>query len=355
MRRLRSTWCRYVLDFNFEARTSRGSMLQKETFFIKLWYEDAPELYGIGECALFRGLSCDDVADYEQRLDMLCRHINATGVTHMDIRDYPSICFGLETAARDLNNGGCRKVFDGSWIEGRSSIIINGLVWMGSKNEMRRRIDEKLEAGFRCMKMKIGGVAFDDELRLLEFIRKNYDRDVLTLRLDANGAFTPENALNRLESLSKFGVHSIEQPIKAGQWDAMRRIAAESPIDIVLDEELIGLNDNDSRRRMLDAIMPRYIILKPALCGGFSGATEWIGLAEERSIGWWVTSALESNIGLNAIAQWTASLKPSMPQGLGTGMLYTNNIVSPMFLDGDRLCYNPDGAWAIPDLPWIVN
>jgi len=346
-----AAWCRYTLEFNFTARTSREEMTRKDTYFIKVWDDDRQDVCGIGECALFRGLSAEDNDGYEDKLNALCRSINAGG--KIDISRYPSLVMGLETALLDLTNGGRHLIFPGEWPQGDSGIVINGLVWMGSAEEMLARIDDKISRGFRCLKMKIGGISFENEIRLLEHIRNVYGPDKLTLRLDANGAFKPEDAMDRLERLAIFDVHSIEQPIRAGQWDEMGYLCEHSPIPIALDEELIGIVDCEDKRRMLNCVKPAYIVLKPSLAGGFSGCREWIELAGEINAGWWITSALESNVGLNAIAQWTASLGADMPQGLGTGGLYTNNFDSPLRLHGDVLSYDTTARWIIPDLPWI--
>lgn len=347
---LKAEYAKYRLIFREPARTSRQTMKDKLTYFIRISDDEKPGIYGIGECALFEGLSFDDRDDYETALQATCRDINFLDVE--DMRKWPSILFGVETALMDLRNGGTRHPFPSPWSEGKSEITINGLVWMGNIDEMRRRIDEKLAAGFRCLKFKIGGEDFEEELALLTDVRKNYAPDVLEIRLDANGAFTPDNALDRLRSLAPLHIHSLEQPVKAGQWEEMARICRESPIDIALDEELIGLTDAENKFRMLSLVRPRYIILKPALCGGFSGAREWISIAELLEIGWWATSALESNIGLNAIAQWVSTFDTSMPQGLGTGMLYTNNIPSPVRQLRDGLVYDSASQWQIPDFEW---
>lgn len=324
-------------------------MTYKDTWFLRLTDSESGAT-GMGECALFAGLGCDDLPDYEDVLRSTCRAIERGEMPALD--RYPSIKFGVETALADLRSGGCMQPFGGKWYEGREPITINGLVWMGSANLMMKRVEEKLNAGFRCLKMKIGGVDFESELEILRTIRSEFDPASLELRLDANGAFTPDNALERLDRLARFDVHSLEQPVKAGQPEAMARICRESPISIALDEELIGVMPAE-RERLLDAVNPQYIILKPSLCGGFEGADRWIELAELRGIGWWATSALESNVGLNAIAAWVAAKNPSLPQGLGTGMLYTDNIISPLRLCGHSIVYDPNAAWDIPQLPWI--
>ena len=347
---MKGAFAKYTLDFRFTAITSRDRMNRKETFYIKVFDAATPEVFGIGECALFRGLSCDDRPDYEQKLEDVCSDIDRYAADYSLLADYPSIRTGLETAIHDLRNGGRRIVFPSTWTSGRDNIVINGLVWMGDKELMAKRINDKIKDGFHCVKLKIGGINFDDEIDLLRLIR-NICPDI-QLRVDANGAFTPDNALERLNRLAEYKIHSIEQPIRQGQWDAMAELCRHTPIPIGLDEELIGLNSPTIKAEMLDTIRPQYIILKPTLCGGFSGSDEWIRLASERNIGWWATSALESNIGLNAISQWVATYQPTMPQGLGTGQLYHNNIPSPLKLTGEYLSYDPHAKWNIPDLEW---
>lgn len=347
---MRAAYSRYLLRFRQPAVTSRAVMTEKETFFIKVWHDDNPAIFGIGECAVFRGLGADDKPDYETRLADLCHRINS-GESY-DLTGYGSMRFGLETALLDLANGGRRVIFPSAWCEGQSEIEINGLVWMGSRDEMLARINEKLRTGFKCVKLKIGGIDFDHELGLLDHIRRQFPAGTLELRLDANGAFTPDNALSRLDRLAIYDIHSIEQPIKPRQWDDMARICHESPIPVALDEELIGIGNPDEMRRMLHLISPRYVILKPSLCGGFTGAAAWIEQASAEGVGWWATSALESNIGLNAIAQWVSTLGPAMPQGLGTGNLYTNNIFSPLVQERDILRYDTGREWIIPDMDW---
>lgn len=350
---MKAAYCPYRLHFKNPAVTSRDVMLHKDTYIVKVWDDANPAIFGIGECALFRGLSFDDRQGYEDALAEACRCIDL--FDHVALRaEWPSIAFGLETAVRDLQNGGAMRPYPSPWSDGAYGIRINGLVWMGSIPEMRQRVAEKMAQGFTCVKLKIGGQNFDDELKILQSIRELVpsERD-LEIRLDANGAFNPAEAIEKLHLLSRYGIHSIEQPIRQGQWDEMYEICRKSPIPIALDEELIGVNDPETKHRMLERIRPHYIILKPALCGGISGSEEWISIAESLDIGWWVTSALESNIGLNAIAQWTSTLGVKMPQGLGTGGLYTNNFESPVCQSGERLWYDISKQWIIPDLPWI--
>lgn len=346
---LRARYQKYTLHFRFLARTSRESMMHRDTYFLHLWDDLNPEVEGIGECNLFRGLSADDTPDYEQRLRYLCDHIDDRDAVD-DVADCSSILFGIETAMADLRNGGSRLPFPGPWSRGETSIPINGLVWMGDKRLMAERIKEKLDAGFTCLKLKIGGIDFNEELELLAMVRSLFSPSDLQVRLDANGAFAVDEALKRLERLAEFDIHSIEQPIKAGQPVEMAELCRRSPIAIALDEELIGVRDKAEKAMLLDMIRPQYIILKPALCGGFSHSSQWIDEAQKRVIGWWATSALESNVGLNAIAQWVSGMigeaDAEMRQGLGTGALYTNNIQSPLTLVGDRLFYAADRRWA---------
>ncbi len=346
---MNASYCRYILRFINPATTSRNTMLEKETFFIKIWDRN-PDIYGIGECAIFRGLSAEDTPYYEDKIRELCQNINNGNST--DLKDLSSIKFGLETALNDYNNGGQRTIFRNKWRDGMSEIPINGLIWMGNKDEMYSRIKEKLSLGFRCLKLKIGGIDFNNELDLIKYIRSKFSSDKLELRLDANGAFSEIDAENKLKLLSTYDIHSIEQPIKPKNWKFMSYLCNISPIDIALDEELIGINNTEEKRKMLQAVKPHYIILKPSLCGGFSGADEWINIAKNSGIKWWATSALESNVGLNAIAQWVATYNNELPQGLGTGALYHNNISSPIIQERDILRYDRMGHWDFSSITW---
>lgn len=341
---MKAAWQKHRLDFRFTAVTSRDRLTWKDTYYIKVWDEGLPSVVGIGEAGLFRGLSCDDLPEYESWLSQVCADIERfvpDGGTALAA--YPSIRFGVETALLDLRGGGRRMLFDTPWSRGTRAMEINGLIWMGDEPTMRRRIEEKLADGFRCIKVKIGGIDFEREVGMLTHLREMAPD--IEIRLDANGAFSPADAPARLERLARIGIHSIEQPLRQGQWMEMASICAQSPIPVALDEELIGINDTAVKREMLDTVKPAYIILKPTLTGGFAASDEWIRLASERGIGWWATSALESNIGLNAIAQWVSSYNPGMPQGLGTGLLYHNNIDSPLTLRGDRLYYDTAKPW----------
>lgn len=335
---MRLAYAPYMLNFKNPAGTSRGILTEKPTFFIKVFDESNPERFGIGECSVFPGLSSEADGNYGYKLIELLANIALDKET--DLSRHSSIHFGLEQALRDYA-GGCRHIyFPSDFTQGKGSIEINGLVWMGDFDEMIERIDQKVEQGFHCIKLKIGAIDWKKEVDMIEYIRKKYSDSTLQIRVDANGGFTMDNALPRLKRLADYGVHSIEQPIPAGSPELMAFLCQVSPLKIALDESLIGIYGKENKTLLLDEVNPAYVILKPSLCGGFSGAEEWIKLAEERGIGWWVTSALESNVGLNALAQWTATLDTTIPQGLGTGALFTNNFESPLRLDSDKLMYD---------------
>ncbi len=345
-------WTPLDLDFAFEAVTSRERMWHRRTYLVRVWDTSAPQVRGVGECGLFRGLSADDTPDYEERLAEWCSHPEDWRGCTM-----PSVRFGLETAFADLAAGGRRNWTDNNdWLDGRTGIPINGLIWMGDRNTMFRRIQEKIEAGFKVLKLKIGGINFEEEVELLRYIRSRFGADELEIRLDANGSMSPADAPGRLERLSAFDIHSIEQPVRAGLTDVMARLCRTSPVAIALDEELIGWKEPSEMEELLTAIRPQHIILKPSLIGGFEVVENYVALCRRHNIGWWLTSALESNVGLNAIAQWTAtemSRGAIVPQGLGTGMLYTNNISSPLTMRGGSLCHKPGAAWGdLNALPW---
>jgi o-succinylbenzoate synthase len=335
---------KYILNFKSPSGTSRGVLKTKETFFLIL-KEDGR--YGIGECGLLRGLSMDDVPHYEEKLDWVCKNI-ALGKhkLHNALANFPSIQFGLEQAFISLRSkDGPFNLFPSSFTRGEEGIAINGLIWMGNTSFMQEQIDQKLAKGFQCIKLKIGAIDFEKEIQLLSDIRKKYKTDQVELRVDANGAFSIEEAQDKLEELAIHGIHSIEQPIAKGNWKAMKKLSRSSPIPIALDEELIGVKGLQNKKRLLETIEPHYIILKPSLLGGFDGCREWITLAKNLKIGWWITSALESNIGLNAIAQWVYSLQVNLPQGLGTGGLFKNNLESPLVVEQGQLHYNINRDW----------
>lgn len=336
----------YRLQFNFAAGTSRGILHEKETWFISVWNEADPSVIGWGECAIFRGLSLDDRPDYAEMIKKICLNPDfyaLEGRTHLN--EWPSILFGLETARIDLEQGGKRILFPSSFTQGNDAIPINGLVWMGKKDAMLAGIRQKLNDGFHCIKLKIGAIDFESELSLLQNIRSEFSQADIEIRVDANGAFLPDDALEKLKRLSEFQIHSIEQPIKQGQLLEMSDLCRHSPIAVALDEELINCINIDQKLELLKIIHPQYIILKPALVGGFSGSLEWIHIANKLNIGWWITSALESNIGLNAIAQWTYTLGNPLPQGLGTGQLFQNNFSSPLVVKNGSLFYLPELGW----------
>ncbi|MCR5713156.1 MAG: o-succinylbenzoate synthase [Prevotella sp.] len=330
-----------VLHFKQPAGTSRGVYTERRIWLVTI---SDGERIGVGECAPLPNLSCDDIPNYTEVLRRFCDEVERTGELDTEaLRDYPSMLFGLETALMDVRckmEDGRSLLFDNAFSRGEVGIPINGLVWMGSFEEMRERIEQKLAQGFHCVKLKIGAIDFDAELELIKRIRERFSLHEVELRVDANGAFPFEEALYKMELLSQFALHSIEQPIKAKQWANMAELCRESPLPIALDEELIGVNDPDQKRQMLNIIRPRYIILKPSLHGGMMGVREWIDIANDMGIGSWITSALESNIGLNAIAQLAADIYGPhirMPQGLGTGQLFTDNIPMPLEIRGEKL------------------
>lgn len=331
---LKADYIPYTLKFKEPAGTSRGVLHTRQTYFVRVYDDAFPSRAGYGEAALFRGLSAEEGADYEERLAEVCNGV--CGFTPDAWQAYPSLCFGMETALADFEGGGL--LFPSAFTSGEAGIPINGLIWMGSFEAMRRRVEEKREEGFRCIKLKIGAIDFESELALVRMVREKFGKDAV-IRLDANGAFEEEEAMYKLERLSAFGIHSVEQPVRAGNYGAMRRIAANAPVAVALDEELIGLYDETSKREMLAYIRPACIVLKPSLVGGFYGTEQWIRIAESMGIAWWITSALESNIGLNAIAQWTYIHGNPLPQGLGTGALFTNNTDTPLYTEGGYLRY----------------
>lgn len=335
----------FNLDFNKPVRTSRGVINRKSGFLITIAEDGKPDITGTGECSTLSGLSYDDKAEYEDVLDSLCRNINAPISQLMEQHsEWPSICFGLETAALDLKMGGTGVLFDTPFTKGIVPIPINGLVWMGDYNFMLSQIDEKIAAGFKVIKLKIGAIDFESELNLLRYIRSRDDSAEITVRLDANGAFSCGEVVDKLYALAEFNIHSIEQPLTPGSIGLMKDICSLSPIPIALDEELIGHHSHEERARLIEAIKPAYIILKPSLLGGFSACDDWIKVCDEFEVGYWITSALESNIGLNAIAQYTACVETKgMPQGLGTGGLFRNNFPSHLEMLNGELWYRRGG------------
>lgn len=340
---MKATYHQYMLEFKRPSGTSRGVMTNKETWFIVLEKEGKK---GIGECGILRGLSADDRADYEEKLQWTCENIHLGEKALWEaLLEFPSIQFGIEMAFLSLKSQNPFLLFPSDFTNTVKSIVINGLVWMGEASFMKQQIEEKLADGFNCIKLKIGAIDFEKELELLHFIRTHFSAEEIEIRVDANGAFALNEALDKLIQLNQFQLHSIEQPIKKGNIEAMKALCEATPFPIALDEELIGVFSLEEKERLLQKIRPQYIILKPSFVGGFRGTQEWITLAEKYNISWWITSALESNIGLNAIAQWTFLQDSKMPQGLGTGALYTNNIDCPLEVSQGQLWYNKAVKW----------
>lgn len=340
---MKASYKKYILDFKRPSGTSRGLLRQKETWFLFL---EENENRGVGECGLLRGLSFDDVEGYEEKLAWACDNIALGCDVLWDVlSDFPSIQFGMEQAFLSLKSEDPFVLFASDFVEKGSPIPINGLIWMGDEAFMHEQVEQKLAEGFRCIKIKIGAIDFETEVSLLASIRRKYSKEQIELRVDANGAFEPSKALDKLNILAQYDLHSIEQPIRQGNLEAMRRLCEVTPIPIALDEELIGVRNVTKKQNLLQTIKPQYIILKPSFVGGYRGSREWMDLAEKQEIGWWITSALESNIGLNAISQWTYTLRSQMPQGLGTGSLYTNNFESPLEVANGQLFYKKDKHW----------
>lgn len=334
---MKATVKKHILEFKRPSGTSRGVLNTKETWFLTI---EENNKKGVGECGIFRGLSYDDRLDYSDKLQWVCENIYlGKDALWEALREWPSIQFGVEQAFLSLDSDDPIVLFPSAFTKGEDSIPINGLVWMGDEQFMKDQIDEKIVQGFNCIKLKIGAIDFDKECALLAYIRSQFSPEIIEIRVDANGGFSLSDALFKLNQLAEFKLHSIEQPIKKKQTDSMSVLCLETPLPIALDEELIGVIDYHDKENLLQKIKPQYIILKPSLVGGFKGSLEWIEIAEKLGIGWWITSALESNIGLNAIAQWTYTLNNSMPQGLGTGGLFTNNIDSSLVVKNGQLWF----------------
>ncbi|MFT5959440.1 MAG: o-succinylbenzoate synthase [Polaribacter sp.] len=340
---IKAAYKKYILNFKNPSGTSRGVLRTKETWFILL---EENGKTGIGETGLFRGLSIDDVPNYEEKLNWACKNIDL-GLSFLldEFCEFPSIQFGLEQAFLSLQSDSKFELFPSEFTKGRQAIPINGLVWMGDQEFMKAQIEEKLKTSFSCIKMKIGAIDFDTEVKLLKSIRKEFSSKEIELRVDANGAFSPETALEKLKILSELDIHSIEQPIQQGQLQEMAFLCENTPLPIALDEELIGVFSLEEKSRIIETINPQFIILKPSLVGGFRGSKEWIDIIESKNSKWWITSALESNVGLSAIAQFTHTLKNELPQGLGTGSLFTNNFESPLEVKNGTLHYNNSNIW----------
>ncbi len=340
---MKATYHQYILDFKNPSGTSRGVLTQKETWFIVL---EKNGKRGVGECGILRGLSVDDRPDYEEKLQWTCDNIHL-GVSKLweALLEFPSIQFGVEMAFLSLESQNPFELFPSNFTKGNKAIDINGLIWMGDFEFMKTQIEAKIKAGFSCIKLKIGAINFDAELQLLANIRQHFSPQEIEIRVDANGAFSAENTLYKLTQLNEYQIHSIEQPIQKNQHDTMADLCKNSPIAIALDEELIGVFHTAEKEALLQKIKPQYLILKPSFIGGFKGTLEWIPLAKKYNIGWWITSALESNVGLNAIAQFTYLQKNPLPQGLGTGGLFSNNFEAPLEVSDGKLWYKPDMSW----------
>ena len=340
---MKAHYKKHILKFKRPSGTSRGVMQQKETWFIIL---EENGVYGIGECGMLRDLSIDDVPLYEEKLRWTCDNIKwGKDKLWGELIQFPSIQFGVEQAFLSFNADNPFELFHSPFTETERSIPINGLIWMGDEGFMYEQIQQKLEEGYKCIKIKIGAIDFETEIKLLKDFRKRFSKKEIELRVDANGAFSPEEALEKLRILSSFNIHSIEQPIKQGNMLPMKMLCSETPLPIALDEELIGVFGVTEKEKLLQTVQPQYIVIKPSLVGGYRGSEEWIEIAKKHNIGWWITSALESNIGLNAISQWTYGLKNALPQGLGTGSLFTNNFESPLTVEKGYICYNRSRKW----------
>jgi len=340
---MKATYKQHILNFKVPSGTSRGVLKTKETWYIIIENEGKR---GIGECGILRGLSADDRPDYEAQLHHTCNNIEkGLDVLYTENIEFPSIQIGLEMAFKSLEANSTFELFPSNFTKGNATIPINGLIWMGDKAFMNQQIKQKIADGFDCIKMKIGAIDFQTELEVLKGIRQNFSESDIEIRVDANGAFSIDSALEKLKRLSDFKLHSIEQPIKPNQWEEMAKLCDKTPLPIALDEELIGVFNDDRKQQLLNTINPQYIILKPSFIGGFNGSDTWINLAEKQNIGWWITSALESNVGLNGIAQYTYLKEVTKPQGLGTGSLFTNNVSSPLIVKNGTLQYDRNLNW----------
>ena len=340
---MKASYRKHILNFKRPSGTSRGILKTKETWFIII---SDGEKWGIGECGLLRGLSIDDTPNYEAKLQWTCDNIRLDEtVLYQALAEFPSIQFGLETAFKSFQATDPFEIFPSEFSRGNKGIPINGLIWMGDEAFMKKQISEKIEQGFRCIKMKIGAIDFNTEVKLLKSIRNEFSASEIELRVDANGAFAPSEALEKLQTLSELDLHSIEQPIKQGQWQEMAKLCEETPLPIAMDEELLGIFSEERKTELINTIKPQYVILKPSFIGGFNGCDSWIKIAGKNNVGWWMTSALESNVGLNAISQYTFTKNSILPQGLGTGGLYTNNVPSPLEISEGSIHYSNNNHW----------
>lgn len=344
MSSLSADFRKFTLKFTRPMGTSRGVLHERDTYILGL--KDASGRFGLGECAPLKGLSLDDKPDFSGKLQNVCDRLSANvKPSEIDLSRWPALKFGLEAALIDLQKGGSRLLFDTAFVQGKRTIPINGLIVMSAKEEMLQQVYHKVEAGFDCIKIKVGALDFDAECELLREIRSHFPPEHIQLRLDANGAFEPETAYDKMQRLSGFRIHSVEQPIRPGQPEVLAELCAKSPIPIALDEELIGQHSRSEKQALLHTVMPHYIVLKPTLLGGLKACQEWMALASELNISSWITSALESNIGLNILSQWASTLSLSLHQGLGTGQLYQANFPSPLRVSNGHLRYDPARNW----------
>lgn len=344
---MNATWHKHTLDFYVPAKTSRNTLQQKESWFLRLSDPGATDRAVWGECGLLKSLSYDDRPGYEAKLTEVCENLAAYVADLEQLKHWPSIRFGLEMALKDWEREGDRIYFPSDFTTGTTAIPINGLIWMGDQAYMKQQIEEKLQQGFDTIKLKVGAIDFEEELALIQRVRQEFGPEVITLRLDANGAFSGKDPLEKLKIYSDYHIHSIEQPIKAGNWEEMAALCEASPVPIALDEELIGVVDEAEQQRLLETIRPPFIILKPSFVGGWAASERWVALAQSVGADWWATSALESNLGLNAIAQWTFLQDNPLPQGLGTGKLYTNNLDSPLEVADGQIHFRPEQEWGV--------
>lgn len=350
---MKASFQKYILNFKRPSGTSRGVMTEKESWFL---FIEKDGKKGVGECGVLRGLSYDDRLDYSDKLQWVCNNIHlGKDVLWEALREWPSIQFGMEQAFMSLESNDPLILFPSKFTDGQQAIPINGLIWMGEPAFMKEQIDQKINQGFNCIKLKIGALDFDKELDLIRYIRSHFSPEMIEIRVDVNGGFDSSNALFKLNQLAEYKIHSVEQPIKQKQYDSMADLCLKTSLPIALDEELIGVINYSDKENLLRKIRPQYIILKPSLVGGIKGSEEWIEIADKLNIGWWITSALESNIGLSAIAQWTFTLNNSLPQGLGTGSLYTNNITSPLIVKNGHLWYDNKLMWSFGNLQMYVG
>ena len=342
----------YTLHFKRPAATSRGALTTRQVYFLRAVDNEQPGVIGWGECGPMPGLSVDDRPDFGEQVQRVCQQINAgVALKEIDLTSLPSLAFGLETALRDWQTGGQQRLYHTPFSRGEAPLATHGLIWMDTPENVLHQIETKLAQGFRVIKLKVGALPLEQECAILAAIRRVHSADQIQLRLDANGAFTPQNALDILKRFAEFAIHFLEQPIRPKQWPALAELCAHSPIPIALDEELIGVHEPQQQQALLETIRPQHIILKPALLGGFAASEAWIKRTESIGCEWWINSMLESNIGLNALCQWTSALDSGRVHGLGTGQLFTNNIPSPLQLNGPLLSLNPTTEWNFQCIP----